>query len=85
MRSAVLVLGAAAGVVLARPQDCSVSTTLVIQPTVTQTYSSTPVVTVYPTAVQDLGTFTQIETLTRTSHILTLTSTVSSCSTLDGL
>lgn len=63
------------------PQNCNTITTQVVQPTITRTYLSTPVVTVYPTTPKDLGTFTLISTVSDTKDLLTLTSTATKCDT----
>lgn len=69
-----------AGLGYALPQDsCQTETTEVIVPTKTATYSSTVVVTEYPTTAKDLGTFTQWTTISSTTTLQTLTSYDSTC------
>ncbi|KAF2218029.1 hypothetical protein CERZMDRAFT_89669, partial [Cercospora zeae-maydis SCOH1-5] len=70
-----------AACVSALPQEatCATITRQIIVPTRTATYSSTAVLTVYPTSIKDLGIFTLITTLSDTTTIQTLTSTTTTC------
>ncbi|KAI7314557.1 hypothetical protein KC340_g9319 [Hortaea werneckii] len=69
-----------AGLGYALPQnDCVTTTTEVVIPTVTKTWSTTDVQTVTATTPRDLGTFTDIVQLTSTKTLQTLTSTSTEC------
>ncbi|CZT17692.1 uncharacterized protein RCC_03529 [Ramularia collo-cygni] len=71
---------ALAGLASALPQKvCSTVTTWAIVPTTTATYSTTDVVTVSATTPMDLGTFTQVETISETNTLLTFTTTTTVC------
>ena len=71
-----------AGLGYARPQaasSCVTTTVEVIIPTSTYTFLSTDVVTTTPTTADDLGTFTEVTTISKTTTVETLTSTTSVC------
>lgn len=73
-----------AGLGYALPQDsCTTYTTLIIIPTTTATYSSTAVVTEYATTPRDLGTFTEVETISTTKTLETVTATTQTCEHAD--
>ncbi|GAB1738169.1 hypothetical protein NU219Hw_g2699t1 [Hortaea werneckii] len=69
-----------AGLGHALPQnDCVTTTTEVIIPTGTATWSTTDVQTITATTPRDLGTFTDIVHLSSTKTLQTLTSTTTEC------
>ncbi|KAI7495302.1 hypothetical protein KC367_g7443 [Hortaea werneckii] len=69
-----------AGLGHALPQnECVTTTTEVIIPTVTVTYSTTPVQTVKATTPRDFGTYTDIIRLSSTKTLQTVTTTSTEC------
>ena len=69
-----------AGLGHALPQnECVTTTTEVIIPTVTVTYSTTPVQTVTATTPRDFGTYTDIIRLSSTKTLQTVTTTSTEC------
>lgn len=80
---ALLPLFAALSYALPQETACATIVRQVIVPTKTATYSSTAVVTVYPTTAKNLGVFTLITTISDTTTLQTLTSTTTSCAASD--
>jgi len=69
-----------AGLGYALPQDsCDTTTSQVVVPTATITYTTTPVETIHATGAMDLGTFTLVTTLSDTKTLQTITSTIGEC------
>ncbi|KAJ4386108.1 hypothetical protein N0V93_009000 [Gnomoniopsis smithogilvyi] len=59
--------------------SCSTTTSEVIIPTTTVTYTTTPISTIYASTAEDLGTFTNIVRIPSTSTVATVTSTATAC------
>lgn len=59
--------------------SCTTITSEVIVPTTTVTYTTTPISTIYASAAEDLGTFTNTIRIPSTSTVATVTSTASAC------
>lgn len=74
-----LLIAAGLGYALPAQESCATTTSEVIIPTTTATYTTNPVVTVHATGAEDLGTFTLTTTISDTTTVETITSTIGVC------